>query len=98
MLPCPAMDDLTRTGIFEVRRADRAECASVAQVLQQAFAEFRPLYTRAGFEATVPPASAIERRWPEGPVWVAVQEGGGVVGTVAAVVKAESASLYVRSM
>lgn len=78
-----------------VRVAAVDESLAIAFVLRQAFREYKPFYTEAAFAATSPTASEIEKRWGEGPVWVAVQNDR-VVGTVAAVPK--SSGLYIRSM
>lgn len=78
-----------------VRRAVMDESWAIAFVLQEAFIEYKPLYTPAAFDATTPTAEQIRMRWEEGPVWVGVR-GGDIVGTVAAVPK--TSGLYVRSM
>jgi GNAT superfamily N-acetyltransferase len=91
LLPNPAVSHL--------RLAAIAEAEPIAAVLQQAFAEYRPLYTPAAYAVTTPTAAQLQQRWTEGPVWVALQAGtvsGPITGTVAAVPKAES--LYIRSM
>jgi GNAT superfamily N-acetyltransferase len=80
---------------IEVRLAAAGEAAAIAAVLHRAFVEYEPLYTPGGFAATTPAAEQIERRWNEGPVWVALH-AGRCVGTVAVVPKGEA--LYVRSM
>ena len=90
-----------------IRVATTADADSVASVLSESFAEYKPLYTPEGYAATTPTAEQIRARWEEGPVWVAVGDGddvGGVVsgvnvvvvGTVSAVPRGEE--LYVRSM
>jgi N-acetylglutamate synthase-like GNAT family acetyltransferase len=63
--------------------------------LLQAFVAYEALYVPEAFATTTPKATQIQKRWEEGPVWVAVMDGV-VVGTVAAVPKGES--LYIRSM
>lgn len=78
-----------------IRRATPADAAALAAVLAEAFAPYRPLYTPAGYAATVLDADALAARLPEGPVWV-VEEDGVVLGTVAARRTAEGC--YVRSM
>src|SRR5207249_3479176 len=64
-------------------------------VLHEAFVEFEALYTPAAFAATTLTTELIEKRWGEGPVWVALRTGD-VVGTVAVVDRGET--LYIRSM
>ena len=57
--------------------------------------EFKPLYTDGGFSATTPNAAQILVRMHEGPAWLAMCSDI-TLGTVAALVKAESA--YIRGM
>jgi GNAT superfamily N-acetyltransferase len=94
-------------GAICLRMATPADADSVASVLSESFAEYKPLYTPGGYAATTPTAEQIRARWEEGPVWVAVSDVGGdvgggvsdvgvVVGTVSAVLRGEE--LYVRSM
>jgi len=78
-----------------IRRAVIDEAPVIAQVLHQAFVEFEAQYTPAAFAATTPASDQIQKRWNEGPVWVAVQFDR-LVGTISAVPKMEG--LYVRSM
>jgi putative acetyltransferase len=78
-----------------IRIAAREECPRISSLLQQAFLEYKPLYTNAAFTATTPTANQIELRLKEGPVWVALQNES-VVGTVSAVPK--NSGLYVRSL
>lgn len=80
---------------ISVRRAAADEAPMIARVLYQAFVEFEPLYTPAAFAATTPTSDQIQKRWGEGPVWVAAQ-GGQLVGTISAIPKNEG--LYIRSM
>lgn len=78
-----------------VSRAGIGDAPAIARVLREAFAEYEPLYTAAAYRATTPTAAQIERRWHEGPVWVA-RLGTQVVGTIGAVHR--DGALYVRSM
>jgi putative acetyltransferase len=80
---------------LEVRRAGPEDAPAIAAVLQEAFVEFKALYTEGGFAATTPGTEQVLTRMREGPIWVALREGV-VLGTVAAVVKDES--VYVRGM
>ena len=80
---------------FLIRRANVDEAPMIASILQQAFVEYESLYTPAAYAATTPAFDQIQKRWEEGPVWVAVQRTN-LVGTVAAVPKREG--LYIRSM
>ncbi|MGQ0642967.1 MAG: GNAT family N-acetyltransferase [Gemmatimonadaceae bacterium] len=68
---------------ISIRLATAQDAESVCATLHDAFAQFEPLYTPAGFRATTPAASEIERRFAEGPIWVA-ESAGYVVGTVSA--------------
>ena len=79
----------------QIRLAVSAEAASIAAVLHQAFVEYVSLYTPEAFAATTPTTEYLQKRWGEGPVWVAVHNDL-IVGTVGAVPKGEA--LYVRSM
>ena len=88
------MQSKPSSNIF-IRNAVMDETVSIASMLYQAFAEFEPLYTPAAFAATTPTSDQIQKRWNEGPVWVAA-EGSQIVGTVSAVPKPEG--LYIRSM
>jgi ribosomal protein S18 acetylase RimI-like enzyme len=78
-----------------IRAASSADAASIASVLRESFAEYEPLYTREGFDATTPAAAQVESRIEEGPVWVALDDET-VVGTVSAVARGDA--LYVRGM
>ncbi|HSA92650.1 MAG TPA: GNAT family N-acetyltransferase [Terriglobales bacterium] len=80
---------------IRIRTAAPTEAAAIAAILYESFLEYKPIYTPEGFAATTPPAAEIERRFDEGPIWVAVGEGA-IVGTVSAVLK--SGRVYVRSM
>lgn len=78
-----------------VRDAALAEVAAIAALLLEAFLEYEPQYTPAAFAATTPTADQIQKRWHEGPVWVALHQNR-LAGTVAAVPQAPA--LYLRSM
>jgi len=80
---------------IQISQASFSDASTIAVILHQAFVEFEPLYTPGGFAATTPTAEQVEARLDEGPVWVALLDGG-IVGTVSAVPKGDS--LYVRSM
>lgn len=80
---------------IEIRRAVEQDAPAVANVLKVSFLEFKSLYTEGGFAATALDASQVLARMSEGPVWVALRQNE-IVGTVAAVIEAES--VYVRGM
>jgi GNAT superfamily N-acetyltransferase len=67
----------------------------IASVLNEAFAEYRSLYTDEGFAATTPNSDQIERRMLEGPVWIALRDDDAA-GTVSVVLRGEE--LYIRGM
>jgi GNAT superfamily N-acetyltransferase len=89
------MNQLNPSSNTLVRRAVADETPIIAWVLYQAFVEFEAQYTPAAFAATTPTSDQIQKRWSEGPVWVAAQ-GDQLVGTISAVPKSEG--LYIRSM
>jgi ribosomal protein S18 acetylase RimI-like enzyme len=80
---------------FYIRLATADDCVSISSVLQQAFEQYRPLYTDAGFVATALTPEQVQARIAEGPVWV-VTRHNLIVGTAAAVVKGPD--LYIRGM
>jgi GNAT superfamily N-acetyltransferase len=77
-----------------IRPALKSDAAAIAEVLERAFAEYRPLYTPGGFAATAINTEQVLERMQEGPVWVAV-DSERVVGTVAAVLQSGNAC-YLR--
>jgi GNAT superfamily N-acetyltransferase len=68
---------------IEIRTATAADAPAIEAVLSESFEEYKPRYTNAAFEATIPGRETILRRMEEGPTWVAVSEGE-VVGTISA--------------
>jgi putative acetyltransferase len=80
---------------LEIRSAGPEDAAAIVAVLRESFLEFKVLYTDGGFAATTPGKEQVLMRLREGPVWVALREAQ-VLGTVAAVVKGDSA--YIRGM
>jgi GNAT superfamily N-acetyltransferase len=80
---------------IQIRQAEPSDAATVAKVLHDSFVEFKPLYTRGGFDATTPSAEQVLIRMQEGPIWLAMRESEAL-GTVAAVAKGES--VYMRGM
>jgi len=89
------MDGMEISLTVGVRRAVPEDAWAVASVLKHAFCEYEPLYTRKGYEATIPNAAEIVTRIQEGPAWVAAR-GQQIVGT-GSVVRKET-GLYVRGM
>lgn len=80
---------------IQVCLAKADDAAAIASVLRESFLEYESSYTPAGFAATTPTSEQLQRRWYEGPVWIALRDGT-IVGTVSVVL--QGAALYVRSM
>jgi ribosomal protein S18 acetylase RimI-like enzyme len=80
----------------QLRRARAGDEISISSVLLEAFNEYLPQYTPAGFAATTPSPSEVLQRMEEGPVWLAMIESD-IVGTVSAVLRGEQ-ELYIRGM
>src|SRR5688572_31088369 len=78
-----------------IRPSIVGEAPIIARMLHQAFVEFESRYTPAAFAATTPTSDQIQKRWSEGPVWVAAK-GDQLVGTISAIPKGDG--LYIRSM
>jgi GNAT superfamily N-acetyltransferase len=83
------------TSDLRIRLAQKIDAIPIAALLFESFAEYRSLYTPAGFSATAITADQITKRIAEGPVWVAVL-GEKIVGTVSIIRKGDS--LYIRGM
>jgi putative acetyltransferase len=80
---------------IQIRRAEPVDAEAIAKVLHESFVEYEPLYTPGGFAATALNVQQVLVRMNEGPVWVA-QRKGRILGTVAAIGKADS--VYMRGM
>jgi ribosomal protein S18 acetylase RimI-like enzyme len=80
---------------IRIRRAQSRDASAIALLLAEAFAEYQPLYTFAGYEATVIAKQQVMTRIKEGPVWIAVLDEL-VAGTISVAPKSES--LYIRGM
>jgi N-acetylglutamate synthase-like GNAT family acetyltransferase len=78
-----------------VRLAKLDDAAAISKVLLEAFGVYRENYTPEAFEIVTPPTGEIERRFDDGPQWVA-EKDGAIVGTVSVTTEAEG--LYIRSM
>jgi ribosomal protein S18 acetylase RimI-like enzyme len=78
-----------------IRLGTPADAPAVANVLHESFVEYESLYTPQGFAATTLDVQRILARMQEGPLWIALRNAD-VLGTIAAVVKAES--IYIRGM
>ena len=79
----------------KVRIAVPADAADISLVLVEAFGSIRQHYTAEAFDAVTPDREEVERRFAEGPMWVAELDGK-IVGTVSLTTEPEG--LYVRSM
>ena len=73
--------------VIELRRALPEDAAAIASVLYESFAEYEPSYTPEGFALTVSTPEQVRDRLKEEPAWVALGEGGRIVGTVGATPK-----------
>lgn len=80
----------------QLRCARAGDEMAISSVLLEAFREYLPQYTPAGFAATTPSPSEVLRRMEEGPVWLAIIESN-TVGTVSAVLRGKH-GLYIRGM
>ncbi len=82
---------------LRIRRAGPDDAQAIARVLDQAFAVYRPLYTKEAFAATVLSKAEVRSRIEEGPVWVALPvDDDRLVATVSAVATAQGC--YIRGM
>jgi GNAT superfamily N-acetyltransferase len=90
-----AMPKIAMPAQIQIRRATPEDAPTIAAVLYESFVEFKPRYTDGGFAATTPDVAQIVERLREGPAWLAMNSGAAL-GTVAAMVKAES--VYIRGM
>jgi GNAT superfamily N-acetyltransferase len=78
-----------------IRTASVADAAAISALLSESFAEFKAMYTPAGFAATVLPESGIRARLQEGPIWVA-EATSSLIGTVGVKIRPEA--IMVRGM
>ena len=79
----------------QIRLAVADDAGAIAEILFDAFSQFKSNYTPEAFAVVTPPADEIVTRFDEGPMWVAVKDGE-VLGTVSVVPEPEW--LYIRSM
>lgn len=80
---------------IEIRAAEASDADTIARILAEAFAEYRPLYTAEAYAATTPKSDVILNRFREGQIWVALLDEQ-IVGTVSAVRR--DADVHIRSM
>ena len=80
---------------MKIRLATRSDALAIVSVLLLSFLEYEESYTEEAFAATCPSSIEVEHRLAEGPIWIAVAEGG-VVGTVSGV--PDGKALLVRSL
>ena len=78
-----------------MRLAGATDAPAIALLLAAAFAEYRLLYTPAGFSATAITPDEVVTRIEQGPVWIAIRDGE-ILGTVSVIRKDDS--LYIRGM
>lgn len=89
-----AAEQANESGIF-MRLAEPGDAAIIARLLEDSFAEYRELYTVAGYRATAIREEQVIDRIRVGPVWIALLNET-IVATVSVVPKGNS--LYVRGM
>jgi putative acetyltransferase len=80
---------------FAIREATPADAGAISALLEQAFRDFKALYTPEAFFATVLSESDVLVRLGEGPVWVA-ETDSTLIGTVGALCVSDS--VMVRGM
>ena len=80
---------------MRVRLATVDDASEISSVLLAAFGAIREHYTDEAFDAVTPKRDEIERRFAEGPIWIAELDGK-IVGTVSLTTEADR--FYVRSM
>jgi ribosomal protein S18 acetylase RimI-like enzyme len=68
---------------FLIRRATAADVEGVVACLRAAFEPYRSRYTPGAFADTVPEAAAVRQRLADMSLFVAVGDGGEIVGTIA---------------
>jgi len=81
--------------VAHIRLATSVDAAIIARLMEESFAQYRELYTVAGYRAIALSDEQIIDRMKEGPVWVALVNER-IDATVAVVGKAQS--LYLRGM
>jgi N-acetylglutamate synthase-like GNAT family acetyltransferase len=84
-------------GAFRIRKARLADAGEILACLAQALAPYRARYTPSGFADTVLTEQTLRQRFREMTVLVAIDQSGGVIGTIAYKV-AESGHGHVRGM
>jgi GNAT superfamily N-acetyltransferase len=80
---------------LKIKTAEESDVLLIETLLSVSFAEFKSVYTKEAFKATVIKKNEIFERMSEGPIWIAQIEGK-IIGTLSAVLK--GGSLYVRGM
>jgi len=68
----------------EIRAAIERDADAISAILADSFAEYKPRFSNAAFEATTPDRDKILNRMKEGPAWVAISDGK-IIGTISAV-------------
>ena len=67
---------------FSIRRASAADATAILDCLSSAFAAYRERYTAAAYADTVLSAETIRDRMNSMSLYVAVSQGGEIVGTI----------------
>ena len=84
-----------KASVLEIRPAEARESQAIADLIYEAFAPFEFDYTPGAFGYTTPKVDEIEKRFDEGPIWLALLEDE-IVGTVSGL--PEGVRFYIRSM
>jgi putative acetyltransferase len=69
--------------VVSVRKATNEDASGILACLSAAFAEYRDRYTLEAFTHTVLTAETVAKRLQEMIIFVAIEESGDIVGTVA---------------
>ena len=89
------MSQPERASVPEIRLAEAKHSQAISDLIYEAFAPFESEYTPGAFGYTTPKRGEIEKRFDEGPIWLAWM-GDEIVGTVSGLPEGER--FYIRSM
>jgi N-acetylglutamate synthase-like GNAT family acetyltransferase len=81
--------------LIEYRLAQKVDIERISQLLQKAFEPYKSFYTPAAFKATTLSGFEIEKRFDDGPVWVAFYNKE-IIGTLSGLLDGEK--ILLRSM
>jgi N-acetylglutamate synthase-like GNAT family acetyltransferase len=71
------------TARFQIRRATRTDCEGILECLRLAFAPYESSYTAGAYLDTVPTRESLNQRLREMVIFVAVEDSGKIIGTLA---------------